>query len=298
MLKFDKVGVTGGSGMLGQHLIALLKMKGVSIVDVRRDSWDLTNWKSKEEINFLFQNVDAVFHFGAAIPSSAVPISTKKLFDTNARSCIALAEWALGTNIPISFVSSSTVYRDPHSLNIFETDEKTAKNFGGLYGFSKLLAEQILSHYTAYGLKLVILRPSSIYGVGLGEDKLVKNFLAKAERAEVIELDSRVDAANAVNFVHASDVAWAAMRSLENAVWGEYNIPGPKCYTIEELAQSCVKLVKKGKVVIKEEGIEDSTPFVRFDLDYTNARKVFGYEPSIDLEEGLSMILNQIHIKS
>ena len=48
----------------------------------------------------------------------------------------------------------------------------------------------------------------------------------------------------------------------------------------------------------KEKQIDESAPFVRFDLDYANAHKVFGYEPSVDLEEGLNMLIDQRHIKS
>ena len=84
------------------------------------------------------------------------------------------------------------------------------------YGFSKLLAEDVLMRLHQHILKLCMLRPTSIYGHGIGEDKMVPRFLATATRNEVIELSHPVE--DRVDIVHAADVADAARHSIRSAV--------------------------------------------------------------------------------
>ena len=295
-----KVALTGSTGMVGRHMTALLEKNKFNIVNVDREIWDLSEWKSFEELDAIFSGIDAVFHFGAYTPSASTANhkpdqrSTSTIFDVNIRSCACLAEWASSRNIPVIFLSGATVYRDPHAFNILECAEKTTKTFGGFYGFSKYMAEQILDHYIATGLRAVILRPSSIYGTGMPKDRLIAAFVRLAEQGDVISIVEPVD--NKINLIHASDVAHAALQAYEKRAWGTYNIAASRNVTINELANQCVELAGKGMVkVIQADSI--TAKFVRFDLNYDHAKNRFGYKPGVDIGEGIKgMLENKIII--
>ena len=63
-----------------------------------------------------------------------------------------LFNWA-HNQIFIIFISGVVVYEDVYKETIFEDSPKTVKNYGGFYGFTKKLGEDILMHFNANGLK-------------------------------------------------------------------------------------------------------------------------------------------------
>ena len=143
------VAVTGANGMTGSHMVSLLKSEGFLVNSVTRNVWDLTEWKSFDEMDYIFKNVSAVFHFGAQLPNNNLThdnLKTKQIFDANTRSCLNLAEWAQFKGIPIIFLSSSTIYKNPNASQITEADLKVGTQFGGFYAYSKILAEDIFSY--------------------------------------------------------------------------------------------------------------------------------------------------------
>src|SRR5205085_5928207 len=107
-----------------------------------------------------------------------------------------------------------------------EADPITTRPVSGLYGLSKLLAEQLLDSLVGQGLKLCVLRPSSIYGAGMPETRMVASMLARARRNEEIRLTPPVQ--DRINLVHASDVAAAAVAALKAEAWEIFNVAGPK----------------------------------------------------------------------
>ncbi len=276
----SKLAILGSSGMIGSHLKALFTYKNIDFVDITRSVWDLTQWKTDEELDIIFNEVEAVFHFAAALPTNSKE-ETQLLFDVNVRSCLNMAQWATKNDIPIVYLSSSTVYANPNANNISEDSEKVIYGLGGLYGYSKLLAENIFSHFVPQGLNITILRPTSVYGTGLGEDKLVNLFLKKAKNNKQIVLS---EANNKINFVHAMDVAIAALNAYLNKSYGIFNISGPDNISILELAKTCIETVGAGRL---GEVIESKEPFIRFDLNSDRAKKSFKYHPKIDIRDGI-----------
>ena len=276
--------------MIGLHMKALLKQREITCVEVNRSRWDLAHYKTPEQLDEVFGSVGAVCHFGAFVPPSASDpnaekIQTGNLFDANVRSCLALAEWATLRKIPVVFLSGSTVYKDPHLSSIKEGDEKVVCGFGGFYGFSKWLAENVFEHYRAQGLQLVTLRPSSVYGTFMPTNRLVANFLQTVSENKTITVVEPV--VNKINLVHAADIALASLTALQQKAWGIYNIGGPSCVTIQQIAQQCVAAAGQGtiEVVDNKTGVE---PFNRYNLCCDRAFAAFGYQPKVGLSQGIA----------
>lgn len=290
----NEIAVTGASGMMGSHMMSLLNSKGISAKAVTRQEWDLREWKSFDELDQIFGSVIAIFHFGAQLPYNDFKNDnrqTQQIFDVNVRSCLNLAEWAKLRNIPIVFLSSAVVYKDPHASKIIETDSKVVNGFGGLYGHSKFLAESIFSYLSAEGLKCIVLRPSSIYGYGLSSEKLVQNYINIASAGGKLKV---VGSKNKINLIHACDVVNAALKAYKRSAWGVFNISSDNSNSILEIAEIAVSISEKGSIDIMDN--IDNNCFERFDLDSKLAKKDFGFEAKVNLKEGMLLMKNKMFI--
>lgn len=296
------IALTGSSGMTGLHMKALLEKRKIKCLQVNRQRWDLTQYKTHDQLDDIFfaddANIDAVCHFGAFVPPPGKHIVSKAshtgdLFDANVRSCLALAEWATLRNIPVVFLSGTTVYKDPHQLSIQEDDAKVVCGFGGFYGYSKWLAENVFEHYREQGLQLVILRPSSVYGTFMPTDRLVASFLQSATMGEIITVMEPVE--NRINLIHAADIALASLNALQRKAWGTYNIGGPTSVTFSEVAKECINISGKGQIKVRETQ-NNVTPFSRFDLCCDKAMAAFNYKPHVNIIQGISAMKNNILI--
>lgn len=297
----SNVALTGASGMVGLHVLAILGLRGILCKATSRtrpvlmtDSitwkqWDLTEYKTLEELDKLFPNVDALLHVGADVPNPSTQICEKDLFDANVRACLCLGRWALERGIHMVFLSGATVYAESEKNGIREDAKKTYKGLGGFYGFTKLLAEEVLFHLQENGLKLTILRPSSIYGYRMHKSKMIMRFLCRAEQDYFIELYPPVDVK--IDLIHAYDVANAMVQVVENNLYGRiFNIASESPSSILEIAQTCTTIVRKGKVKVLSKEDNQGNPSIRFGLNCDAARSAFAFSPKINLERGVEMV--------
>lgn len=281
-----KIAVTGAKGMIGRHMVALLKSENIDCLALTKDDWDIGQWKELDKLDTLFADVDAVFHFAARLPmnnTAGSNIETQMLFDANVRSCLNLSEWAKLRNIPFVFLSGATVYENAHNTKIYEDDPKVISGFGGFYGYSKLIAENLIQHYIQQGLNAIILRPSSVYGYGLTDEKLIQHYLNLALSSQKIKIDQP---SNRINLIHSLDVAKAALQAYKAKAWGVYNIASNYSPSIAEIAEMAIKVCGSGSIELNPDA---PNGFLRFDLDFTKAAAAFAFSPTIDLEKGLML---------
>jgi UDP-glucose 4-epimerase len=199
---------------------------------------------------------------------------------------LCLGLWALRKNIPVVYLSGAVAYADPESHQIKENAPlgHQGGKLGGFYGVTKSLGEEVFSILAADGLKLCILRPSSIYGTGLPDDQMISIFLNRALKGEDIVIDA--PPGSRVNLIHAADVATAMLTVLQRGVTGAFNIAAPNTFTIVEIAQKALRVFGKKGISVRQKESSKS-PFLRFDLNCAAAEDAFGFAPRISLEEGL-----------
>ena len=293
-----KIAVTGASGLVGRHLLAALSRRGIACAcacrtrpsalptDATWAPWDLEDWKRSVELDRLFPGVDAVLHVGAMVPAPGASVSARATFDANVRASLSLGEWARGNGVPLLYLSGAIVYGDPERVGIRETDPVGMNGIGGLYGLTKLQAEQVLTHLSRSGLSLCVLRPSSIYGDGLPAGKMITDFLMRASEGKALELSPPAD--DQVNMIHASDVAEAMLDAVTHDAWGGvFNIGTPRPVTVREIAEACVAAVGSGRVVLRP-GEAERPARVRFALVSDLASAKFGFTTKMDLGHGLN----------
>jgi UDP-glucose 4-epimerase len=277
------VAVTGASGMVGRHVVAALSRAGMKCTPVGRSQWDLRRWAGDQELDAILSGCEAIVHAGAAVPSPGRSIPPQDILDANVRACYCLGDWARRRGMSFVLVSGATVYAMGGSQAIKEDDAITSRPDSGLYGLSKLLAEQVLDSLAAQGLKLCILRPASIYGAGMPETRMVAAMLAKACRGEELRLLPPVR--DRVSLVHAGDVADATLRALQSEAWGVFNVGGPNPVSIADIANACVAVAGRGKVIAPAGDASEGS--LKYALDSSKAAAAFGYSPRIGLKEGL-----------
>lgn len=291
----NKIGLTGSSGMLGRHLRAALQAAGADVAAVSRSGadgsakWDLSEWLDMVTLDVLFAGVQAIVHAGALVQPSG-DVDEARMFDANVRACLNLGQWAMSRNIPLLYVSGAIVYADPFATLQQESAPMGWSGLGGFYGFSKLLAEDVLMRLRQQGLNLCVLRPTSIYGHGIGADKMVPRFLAIASRDDVVVLNQPVD--DRVDIVHAADVSDATVAALENECWETLNVSSGKPVSILELAESCVAVAGSGRIEIRGEPPANYKPSVMYSLDISRACERIQWQPRIDARMGLTMLLH------
>jgi UDP-glucose 4-epimerase len=291
-LVLKKVAVTGASGMLGRHVLATLASRRVSALAVSRSRpdviepnaswqrWDLTEARSELQLEEMFPGAQAIMHVGAIVPHGESP-RLNALLKANVEATFELGRWALKKRIPFVYVSGAVVYGETNEAGIRETHPTTYNCVGGAYGLSKLLGEQVLAELE--GLQLTVVRPSSIYGSGLGKG-MIADFLDQAAAGRTIELKLPVE--DKVDLVHAADVAEAMVDALDHQAVGTYNLASEAPATILEIARACVESVGRGEVKTITDSA-DREPGLRFGLRCDFAREKFNFKARYSLSEGI-----------
>lgn len=291
------IAVTGATGMLGRHVSAALTAEGFNVVPCSRGgesvsgcTWDLTQWKSERELDALFDGVDAVVHAGAAVPKAGLLLDDGDTFNANVRACFNLAGWARRRSKPVVYISGAVVYADINRDGIQESDPLGHSGLGGLYGMTKLLGEDVLRREEQCGMKLAVLRPTSIYGAGLAPGKMLTNFLETARRGGTIELKPPVE--DRIDFVHAADVADAVARVLHTAIWETFNIGSGRTTSVLELAEACVRVAGCGEVKVQAGAESAPKGSVRFGVNCARASSRLGWQAHMDLLDGIRTLVD------
>ena len=120
---------------------------------------------------------------------------------------------------------------------------------------------------------------------------MVRRFLAIAETGGNIELTQPVH--DQVDLVHAADVSKAVVSILKKDFWDIFNISSGKPISVKDLADACVKLANRGRVLIKGENTAGYKPTIRYSLNTEKARNQLGWRPEIDIHQGMNMILKE-----
>jgi nucleoside-diphosphate-sugar epimerase len=177
------------------------------------------------------------------------------------------------------YISSSMVYGD---FTDDVTEDAVCKP-QGQYGIMKLAGEWLVKDYTRKtNLVHTIIRPSAVYGPLDVEDRVIAKFMLTAMRGGVLNVNGANETLDFTYVEDAADgiVAAALSDNTENKT---YNITKSHSRTLLEAAQLALKLAGGGTLVVKD---KDKDFPSRGALNIDAARRDFGYDPKVDVEEG------------
>ena len=144
-----------------------------------------------------------------------------------------------------------------------------------------------MEYIRKYQLNARIVRIFNTYGPRMQADdgRVVVNFVNQALRGKNLVMYG--DGSFTRSFCYVSDMIRGLIQSMESSkAKGEViNIGFPKEHTIREIAEIIIKLTKSKSLII--EGLSSEDDPARRKPDITKAKKLLGWEPKIDLEQGL-----------
>jgi UDP-glucuronate decarboxylase len=293
--------VTGGAGFLGSHLCERLLGQGHEVLCLdnfftgrRKNVAHLMDNSDFELIRhdvvdpFKFE-VDQIYNL--ACPASPVhyqynPIKTVKTSVMGAINCLGLAK-RVGARILQA--STSEVYGDPEIHPQPENYRGNVNPIGlrACYDEGKRCAETLFFDYHRENkVDIRVVRIFNTYGPRMlaNDGRVVSNFIVQAIKGEDLTLYG--DGSQTRSFCYMDDLLEAMIRTMnqEEAV-GPVNIGNPNEFTIRELAEAVMKKVQSNASLI-EMPLPEDDPTQR-KPDITLAQKVLGWNPEIQLEEGL-----------
>lgn len=299
--------VTGGLGLIGHNVVAELEQLGhrVIITDIK------TNYGiiPQNKLDYL-------------IAERRKKISTDRIYSIDISDCEGI-DWLIRTHRPdavihlASFPRQKVVNADPQwgsrvmsegLLNLLESSVKhNVKTFvyisssmvygdfkddvredamccpQGQYGIMKLAGEWLVRDYSRRGFfDHVIIRPSAVYGELDVEDRVISKFLLTAMRGGTLKVNG---ATETLDFTYVNDAADGIVAATlsDHTANRTYNITKSHSWSLLDAANLAVRIVGKGTVEVRDKDADFPS---RGALNIDAARRDFGFDPKVDIEEG------------
>jgi dTDP-glucose 4,6-dehydratase len=306
-----RVVITGAAGFIGSHLAETLLDRDYTVVGidnlltgatenishlVNRDftfiKHDVTNYM------YVDGPVDFVLHW--ASPASPIdylelPIPTLKVGALGTHKALGLAK-AKGARFVLA--STSEVYGDPLEHPQKETYWGNVNPVGprGVYDEAKRFAEAMTMAYHRYhGLDTKIVRIFNTYGprMRLNDGRAVPAFMSQVLHNEDVTVFG--DGSQTRSFTYITDLVDGIIRLMLSAENDPVNIGNPVEMTIKEIAETIIRMTgSTSKIVYRPLPTDD--PRQRRP-DITRARELLGWEPKVQLEEGLIKTIEYFRTK-
>ena len=293
--------VTGGAGFLGSHLCERLLAQDQEVLCMdnfftgRRSNvahlLDNPNFEliRHDVVDPFKVEVDRIYNL--ACPASPVhyqfnPIKTVKTSVMGAINGLGLAK-RVGARILQA--STSEVYGDPEVHPQPESYRGNVNPIGlrACYDEGKRCAETLFFDYHRENkVDIRVVRIFNTYGPRMLPDdgRVVSNFIVQALRGEDLTLYG--DGSQTRSFCYVDDLIEAMIRTMEqDDPVGPVNIGNPVEFTIRELADAVLSKIDTNSKVV-EEPLPSDDPTQR-KPDISLAQKVLGWNPGIELSEGL-----------
>jgi len=295
--------VTGGAGFLGSHLIDRLMAQGHEVIcadnlftGTKRNIEHLHanprfEFLRHDVCNPLKLEVDEIYNL--ACPASPVhyqynPVLTTKTSVMGAMNMLGLAK---RLRCRIFQASTSEVYGDPEVHPQREDYWGHVNPIGtrACYDEGKRCAETLFFDYhRQHGVEIRVARIFNTYGPRMHprDGRVVSNFITQALAGE--DLTVYGDGAQTRSFCYVDDLIDGFLRLMEapSGVTGPVNLGNPHEFTMMELASQVLKLTGASVKVIHQPLPADDPRQRRPDISL--ARETLGWEPKVELAEGLA----------
>jgi dTDP-glucose 4,6-dehydratase len=298
--------VTGGAGFLGSHLCDYLLAKGERVICV--DSLETGSLQNIEHLRgdaFQFVNHDLTFHlevdgpvdhvYHLASPASPIdylriPLLTLKVGSYGTHNALGLAKWKRARFL---LASTSEVYGDPQVHPQPETYWGNVNPIGprGVYDEAKRYAEALtMAYHRQQGVDTAIVRIFNTYGPRMRphDGRAIPTFVRQALASEPLTVFG--DGGQTRSFCYVDDLVRGLHLLSQSGEHLPVNIGNPNEFTLLDLARTVIEVTGSSSEIVFE-ALPVDDPQVR-QPDITRARQLLGWEPNIDLEDGLRKMLS------
>jgi len=293
--------VTGGAGFLGSHLCEYLLEKGDRVICVDNlDTGSLENIEHIRDTAFVFRNHDMIEYleieepvtcvYHLASPASPIdylrlPLHTLKVGSYGTHNALGLAKHKRARFL---LASTSEVYGDPKIHPQPETYWGNVNPIGprGVYDEAKRYAEALtMAYHRQQGVDTCIVRIFNTYGPRMrpNDGRAITTFVRQALEGKPLTLFG--DGSQTRSFCYVDDLIRGLHMLMSSHEHLPVNIGNPRELSLLELAETILMVTGSGSNIVYE-ALPVDDPKVRRP-DIARAREVLGWEPTIELEEGL-----------
>jgi dTDP-glucose 4,6-dehydratase len=304
--------VTGGAGFLGSHLCDYLLERGHRVICVDNlETGTLNNIehiRSKDFVHltsdiiepyYVDEPVDFVYHL--ASPASPIdylrlPLHTLKVGSYGTHHTLGLAKKHRARFL---IASTSEVYGDPQVHPQPETYWGHVNPIGprGVYDEAKRYAEALtMAYHRQQGVDTSIVRIFNTFGPRMRphDGRAIPTFLRQALQDRPITVFG--DGSQTRSFCYVDDEIRGLIALAESGYHNPVNIGNPDEFTLLELAKAVIEVTGSRSEIVFE-ALPTDDPQVR-QPDITLAREILGWEPAVDLREGLRRTIEQSGVEA
>jgi len=293
--------VTGGAGFLGSHLCDELLRRGNRVICV--DNFETGSLKNIAHIRgsqfvhlhadiirpfHVDEPVDCVYHF--ASPASPIdylrlPLHTLKVGSYGTHNALGLAKQHRARFL---LASTSEVYGDPQVHPQPESYWGHVNPIGprGVYDEAKRYAEALtMAYHRQQGVDTAIVRIFNTYGPRMRphDGRAIPTFLRQALQDRPITVFG--DGSQTRSFCYVTDLVDGIIGLADSDYHAPVNVGNPDEFSLLELAEAVIKVTRSRSEIVHE-ALPIDDPQVRRP-DISRARELLGWEPSVQLEDGL-----------
>jgi dTDP-glucose 4,6-dehydratase len=298
--------ITGVAGFLGSHLADALLADGNAVIGVDNlSTGSLENLKHlKGETRFEFREhdicapfdagpVDYVFNF--ASPASPVDyarlgVETLEVGSVGTTNALDIAK---RYNAKFLHASTSECYGDPDVHPQTEDYWGHVNPIGprSVYDEAKRFSEALtMAYHRYYGVDTRLVRIFNTYGPRLqkNDGRVISNFMVQALKGEDLTVYGEGDQTR--SFCYVSDEIEGILGLSRTEEHLPVNVGNPNEWTILDCAKAVLKVTgSSSRIVYRPLPQDDPT---QRQPDISKAKRLFGWEPKIDLETGLRLSLD------
>jgi UDP-glucuronate decarboxylase len=296
--------VTGGAGFIGSHLIDRLMAQGHEVICLDNfytgHKRNVLKWLDNPYFELIRHDItepirleaDQIYHL--ACPASPVhyqynPVKTIK---TNVLGTLNMLGLAKRVKARFLLASTSEVYGDPEIHPQSEEYRGNVNPIGirSCYDEGKRVAETLaFDYHRQNNVEIRVARIFNTYGSRMLENdgRVVSNLVVQSLKGEPLTVYG--DGSQTRSFCYVSDLVEGLMRLMNGDSIGPINLGNPGEYTILQLAQAVQKMVNPDAEIIFKPLPQDDPRRRRPDI--TKAKSLLGWEPTIPLQEGLKLTI-------
>jgi UDP-glucuronate decarboxylase len=300
--------VTGGAGFLGSHLCDRLVEAGHDVICLDNlftsQKSNIAHLLGRPNFEFVRHDVINPFHFevdqiyNLACPAAPGhyqynPIKTMKTSFLGAMNCLGLAK---RLRARVFHASTSEVYGDPEVHPQVESYRGCVNPIGprACYDEGKRAAETLMFDYhRMHGVQIKVVRIFNTYGPRMHpfDGRVVSNFIRQGLAGDTISMFG--DGSQTRSFCYVSDLIDGFLRMMESPAefTGPVNLGNPNEFTIMELAQKTIAMTGGKARLGASRPLPPDDPKQR-KPDITLARARLGWEPTVQLAEGLQRTID------
>lgn len=279
------IGVTGGNGYVGGHLVKKLKEKGheVVIYDLPDDIRMLEKLEKWVKLN----KPKAIYHLATNAGINWCDEHPREAHDINVYGTWMVADVCSRYNILLNYISTCCAYGNQTKLPI---NEETLPNPSEIYACNKLAGEYIVKGYhISTGMKYNILRLATMYGPSVEPtekrpDMAIPIFFEKAMRGEKFAIHG--DGLQTRTYTFVEDVVDAMVLVTEKQIENEtITLTNIEEISVIDIANKVKELIPDAEWYFSE---DRKGQIKREVFDTSKANRLLGWTPKVSFDEGIN----------